>query len=74
MVVELFSEESVNLTSWIYSVKSKAHYSQSTQRRFQRWLHNPRINVARLYSPLIQAVLGNGKMGSRFSAWIPVAS
>ena len=57
MVVGLLSEGSVNLTSWIYSVESKARYAQSTQRRFQRWLHNPRINVARLYSPLIQATL-----------------
>jgi hypothetical protein len=31
--------------------------AQSTQRRFQRWLYNPRINVQRLYSPLIQGVL-----------------
>ena len=57
MVVGLLSEGSVNLTSWIYSVESKARYAQSTQGRFQRWLHNPGINVARLYSPLIQATL-----------------
>ena len=38
-------------------VESKARYAQSTQGRFQRWLHNPRIKVARLYSPLIQATL-----------------
>ena len=57
MVVGLLSEGSVNLTSWIYSVESKARYAQSTQPRFQRWLHNPRIKVARLYSPLIEATL-----------------
>ena len=35
----------------------KLALAQSTQRRFQRWLYNPRINVQRLYSPLIQGVL-----------------
>jgi hypothetical protein len=56
MVVGLISEGSVNLTRWIMSVQSKAKLAQSTQRRFQRWLYNPRINVQRLYSPLIQGV------------------
>lgn len=53
----LLSEDSVNLTRWVYPVHSKAHYAQSTQRRFSRWLHNPRLNVARLYTPLIKAAL-----------------
>ncbi|MDJ0727385.1 MAG: hypothetical protein QNJ38_19980 [Prochloraceae cyanobacterium] len=38
-------------------VKSRAIFAQSKQRRFSRWLHNPRINVQRLYSPLIQMAL-----------------
>lgn len=57
MVVGLLSEGSVNLTRWVYPVESKALYAQSTQRRFSRWLHNPRLNVARLYAPLIAAAL-----------------
>jgi len=57
MVVGLIGEGSVNLTRWIMSVQSRAKLAQSTQRRFQRWLYNPRINVQRLYSPLIQGVL-----------------
>lgn len=57
MVVGLISEGSVNLTKWIVTVHSKAKYAQSTQRRFARWLNNPRINVQRLYSPIIQATL-----------------
>ncbi len=32
-------------------------YSQSKQRRVSRWLHNSRINIHRLYKPLIQAAL-----------------
>ena len=57
MVVGLIAEGSVNLTRWIMTVNSKAQYAQSTQRRFARWLNNPRINVQRLYSPIIQSVL-----------------
>lgn len=32
-------------------------FAQSHQRRFSRWLHNPRINVQKLYSPLIAEAL-----------------
>jgi hypothetical protein len=57
MLIGLLEEGRVNLTHWISRVETKAQYAQSTQRRFGRWLHNSRINVARLYSPLIRAVL-----------------
>ena len=57
MLVGLIEEGKVNLTSWISRVETKALYAQSTQRRFARWLHNARINVARLYRPLIQRAL-----------------
>jgi hypothetical protein len=33
-------------------------FAQSHQRRFSRWLHNPRINVHKLYSALITQALG----------------
>ena len=59
MVVGAIAEGSVNLTRWITTVETNACYAQSTQRRFQRWLYNARINVARLYSPLIQAALSS---------------
>lgn len=59
MLIGLLEEGSVNLTRWITRVKTKAVYAQSTQRRFARWLHNPRINVARLYRPLIQRALAD---------------
>jgi len=32
-------------------------YSRKRRRRFSRWLHNSRINVQRLYSPLIQVAV-----------------
>lgn len=45
------------MTKWTIYVDSRAKLAQSHQRRFSRWLHNPRINVQRLYSPIIQAAL-----------------
>jgi hypothetical protein len=37
----------------------RGQYAQSKQRRLHRWLHNARINVHRLYQPLIQAALAD---------------
>ena len=42
---------------WGIYVRSRAQYAQSHQRLRLRWLHNSRINVQRLYSPLITAAL-----------------
>jgi hypothetical protein len=57
MVSGLIQAESVNLTTWVPFVQSRARYAQSTQRRFRRWLGNRRIEVAPLYGPLIQQAL-----------------
>jgi hypothetical protein len=59
MLIGLIHSGSVNLTKWGDYVQSKALFAQSKQRRFSRWLHNPRINPTRLYSPLIQAALSH---------------
>ena len=45
------------VAKWRVYVRTRAHFAQSHQRRFSRWLHNPRINVQGLYSPLITAAL-----------------
>ena len=58
MVIGLVCSECINLTKWTIYVRTRAVLAQSHQRRFSRWLHNPRINVHRLYSPLIQTALG----------------
>ena len=47
----------VSLTKWAKYVPCRGQYAQSRQRRIQRWLKNPRINVHRLYKPLIQGAL-----------------
>lgn len=57
MVIGLICSGCINLTQWGVYIQSRASYAQSRQRRLSRWLHNPRINVQRLYSPLIAAAL-----------------
>ena len=57
MVVGLIHAECVKLTAWVPFVHGRAQYAQSTQRRFRRWLANPRIEVASQYGPLIQQAL-----------------
>ena len=57
MVVGLIQAGCVNLTAWVPFVQGRARYAQSTQRRFARWLTNPRVEVPALYGPLIQHAL-----------------
>jgi hypothetical protein len=57
MVVGMLDAGCVNLTHWISSVETDAEYAQSTQRRFSRWMHNPRIHPTHLYRPLIKWAL-----------------
>lgn len=61
MMVGLIAEGKVNLTKWIDHVLTKATIAQSTQRRLSRWVNNPRINPAKLYSPVVKAVFANWK-------------
>ena len=57
MMVGMLATGSVNLTKWISHINTKALIAQSTQRQLSRWLNNPRINPAKLYSPVIKALL-----------------
>lgn len=57
MVIGLVCSECISLTKWGIYIQTRARFAQSHQRRFSRWLHNPRINVQRLYSPLIANAL-----------------
>lgn len=61
MMVGLIVEGKVNLTKWIDHVCTKAQIAQSTQRRLSRWVNNPRINPAKLYSPVVKASFANWK-------------
>ncbi len=55
MVIGIVCSECISLPKWRVYVHTRAVLAQSHQRRFSRWLHNPRINVQRLYTPLIHA-------------------
>lgn len=57
MVIGLVCSECINLTKWTISSRTKAKFAQSHQRRFSRWLHNARIKVHKLDSPLIAQAL-----------------
>jgi hypothetical protein len=57
MMVGLIHSGSIRLCAWAPFVVSRAHYSQSTVRRFRRWLANAKIEVHTLYGPLLQQAL-----------------
>jgi hypothetical protein len=57
MMVGLMHSHSISLGAWTPFVVSRARYSQSTVRRFRRWLANDKIEVHTLYGPLIQHAL-----------------
>ena len=57
MVVALIHSGEVNLTKWTTYLPCRGCFAQSKQRRVRRWLGNSRINVHKLYKPLIEAAL-----------------
>lgn len=57
MVTGSLLTTSSNPTKWIPQVSSKALFSQSTERRFNRWLKNPAIDVVGVYGPQIVRAL-----------------
>ena len=68
IVVALIHTGSVNLTKWSMYIPCRGQFAQSRQRRIQRWLNNPRINVHRIYKSLIKATLANWSESSIFLA------
>ena len=58
MMVGLIHSHSMSLCAWAPCVVRRAQYSQSTVRRFRRWLDNDKIDGDTLYSPLMQQALG----------------
>lgn len=66
MVFALIQTGSVSLTKWATYLPCRGLYAQSKQRRVRRWLGNSRINVRRLYKPLIQAALATWEAESLY--------
>lgn len=57
MVLGLLSSGWIALNEWTPFVVGRAQFAQSTERRFRRWLSNPKIDVLRLYAALLRHVL-----------------
>jgi hypothetical protein len=57
MVYGLLCSQKLSLPTWEPYVWSRATQAQSYERRWQRWLKNERIDVERLYLPLVMAAL-----------------
>lgn len=57
MMVGLIESGLISLTQWAPFVHGRAVFAQSSVRRFARWLNNERIDVHKLYGPLIQEAL-----------------
>ena len=56
-VVGLCLGKTVNINAWGEFVVDNARYASSRQRRFLRWLHNPRVRPVKFYFPLLRAAL-----------------
>ena len=68
LVVALIHTGNVNLTKWSIYIPCRGKFAQSRQRRIQRWLNNPRINVHRIYKSLIKVALADWQEESIFLA------
>lgn len=68
MIIALIHAGNVNLTKWSMYIPCRGKFAQSRQRRVQRWLNNPRINVHRIYKSLIKEALANWSESNIFLA------
>jgi hypothetical protein len=59
MVYGLLCSASLNLSKWESYVVSAATQAQSYERRWQRFMQNPRISLERIYLPLVMLALHN---------------
>jgi hypothetical protein len=57
MVTALVCSHQLTLSAWEAYVPSRATQAQSLERRWQRFLKNPKVRVKSLYVPLVLAVL-----------------
>ncbi|MEM7592708.1 MAG: hypothetical protein AAF383_14510 [Cyanobacteria bacterium P01_A01_bin.83] len=68
MIIALIHTGNVNLTKWSMYIPCRGQFAQSRQRRIQRWLNNPRINVHRIYKSLVKATLADWSESKIFLA------
>ncbi|WP_319419953.1 hypothetical protein [Pleurocapsa sp. FMAR1] len=58
----------VNLTKWSMYIPGRGKLAGGRQRRIQRWLNNPRINVHRIRKSLVKAALDDWSESKIFLA------
>ena len=68
IIIALIHSGNVNLTKWSMYIPCRGKFAQSRQRRIQRWLNNPRINVHRIYKSLIKTALSDWSESKLFLA------
>ena len=68
IIIALVHTGNVNLTKWSMYIPCRGKFAQSRQRRIQRWLNNPRINVHRIYQSLVKAALSDWSEAKIFLA------
>ena len=57
MVVGVLLSQSLSLTEWEPYVISRAQQAQSYQKRWSRFLKNPKVNPEKLYIPLVMTAI-----------------
>ena len=68
MMTGLILSREISLGAWALYVSSRAQYVASSIRRFRRFLDNDRIDVPRLYAPLLHQALQGWDRGTVFVA------
>ena len=61
MVSALIMSGELSLPAWEAYTQSKATQAQSYERRWRRWLNNPRIEIEKIYIPLVMVALSEWK-------------
>ena len=68
MIMGLMQARAVSLRAWAPRVHGRVVYAQNLVHRFDRWFRNPRIEVHRVYGPLIQQALAGWGTNGLFVA------
>ena len=68
MVIGVLLSQSLHLTEWEPYVISRATKAQSYQKRWGRFLSNPRVEVEKIYLPLVMAAISHWTKGRVYLA------
>ncbi len=68
MVMGVLLSQSLHLTEWEPFVQSRATQAQSYQKRWSRFLKNQKVEVEKIYLPLVMAAIDNWTQGRLYIA------